>query len=59
MENNVVYVAFSPQALKRGAVKKSVRAGDDVTLDFDARGTLIGLNVMNASKVLASRPGTG
>jgi uncharacterized protein YuzE len=58
-ENDLVYLAFSPRALRRGAVTKSVRAGDDVTLDFDARGTLLGLDVMNASRVLASRPRTG
>ncbi len=54
-EHDIVYLTFSERALKRGAVKKTVRAGDDVSLDFDARGVLLGLEIMNASKVLGGR----
>ncbi|TAK64995.1 MAG: DUF2283 domain-containing protein [Dehalococcoidia bacterium] len=56
-EHDIVYIAFSARALKRGSVKKTVRAGEDVSLDFDGRGTLLGLEVMNASKVLGARAG--
>ncbi len=56
-ENDLIYLAFSPRALKRGGVKKSVPVTDDVTLDFGARGALLGLEVMNASKVLGAAVG--
>jgi uncharacterized protein YuzE len=55
-ENDIIYLACSARALKRGSVKTSVRLSEDVTLDFDARGVLLGLEVMNASRVLGARP---
>ena len=54
-EHDIIYFAFSTRALKRGSVKKTLRATNDVALDFDARGALLGLEVMNASKVLGAR----
>ena len=52
-ENDSLYLAFGADGLPRGSVAKSVRANEDVTLDFDKNGRLIGLDVMNASQVLA------
>jgi uncharacterized protein YuzE len=51
-EHDMVYFAFSRRALGRGAVTRTVRAGDDVALDFAGDGTLLGLEVMHASRVL-------
>ena len=51
-ENDACYIALSLGALKGGAVANSVRADDDVTLDFDSEGRLIGVDIMNASKRL-------
>lgn len=55
IEQDIVYLAFSTRALKRASVRKTVRAGEDVALDFDGRGVLLGLEVMNASRVLGLR----
>ena len=37
---------------RRGTVKKTIRASDDVALDLDARGRLVGIDVGNATRVL-------
>ena len=51
-DNDQVYVALSGRALEAGAVVKTVRATEDVALDFDKEGRLLGVDIMNASKVL-------
>ena len=53
-ENDVLYVALSERALDAGAVAKTVRINDDIALDFDAAGKLLGVEVMNASERLGS-----
>ncbi len=53
-EHDLLYVAFASRALRKGAVKKTVRVTDDIALDYDGRGTLVGLEIMNASIVLRS-----
>ena len=46
------YVGFGTRAFLPASVAKSTRVTDDITLDFDADGRLVGLDIMNASKVL-------
>lgn len=53
-ENDLLYVALSAAALGAGAVAKTVRVNDDVALDFDAAGKLLGLEVMHASEHVGS-----
>jgi uncharacterized protein YuzE len=48
------YVAFSRQALQGGAVARTTRVDENIALDFDNAGKLLGLDIMNASKVLAT-----
>ncbi len=51
--NDTCYLAFSKAALEKGSVEKSLRVTDDITLDFDSEGQLVGLDVINASNVLS------
>jgi predicted DNA-binding transcriptional regulator AlpA len=51
-ENDLCYIALSPDALKAGAVARSVPATDDVTLDFGFDGRLLGIDVSSASRLL-------
>jgi uncharacterized protein YuzE len=53
-EHDALYVAFSERALAEGSVEKTVRVNDDIALDFDAAGKLLGVEVMNASEHLGS-----
>ena len=53
-ENDQLYVALSERALAKGSVEKTVRVNDDIALDFDAAGKLLGVEVMNASERLGS-----
>jgi uncharacterized protein YuzE len=51
--NDQIYIGFrSESAGKPGVVKKTVRVGDDILVDLDARGRLLGLDIGNASRVL-------
>jgi uncharacterized protein YuzE len=54
-----LYIALSKKALRRGAVAKTVRATDDIFLDFDSGGKLVGIDVSNASKVLGRNGARG
>jgi len=60
-QNKVAYIGFGPQ--KRGIVSDSVPLSDyadhagvetlhDLILDFDKRGRLVGIEVMNAKRAL-------
>ena len=53
-ENDQFYLALSERALDAGAVEKTVRVSDDIALDFDAAGKLVGVDVANASAHLDS-----
>lgn len=53
-QNDALYVALSEHALDTGAVAKTVRVNDDIALDFDAAGKLVGVDVANASAHLDS-----
>jgi len=50
--NDSLYICFAAGGFVRGVVARSVRATDDVTLDFASDGRLVGLDIMNASKVV-------
>ncbi len=48
-----VYIGVRQRSsMRRGAVKKTIRATDDIALDFDGRGRLLGVDVANASRIL-------
>ena len=46
-----LYIGFGANSLAKGGVDRTVRVNDDVALDFDSDGRLIGLDVLNASSV--------
>ena len=51
--NNQIYIGLRRDTpMERGVVKKTVRVTDDIALDFDGRGRLVGIDVSNASRVL-------
>ena len=41
--------------IKEGSVKKTVEAGDNIILDYDSKGKLIGVEILEASKVLSKK----
>ena len=41
--------------LKMGEAKKTIALNDNIIIDFDKNNKLIGMEVLNASKVLAKR----
>jgi len=51
-ENDQLYVALSDHAFDHGCVARSIRATDDIALDFDANDKLVGVDVMNAAEHL-------
>jgi uncharacterized protein YuzE len=51
-DNDCLYLSFSAGFPGKAAIAKSLRATEDVTLDFDQDGCLIGVDVMNASSAL-------
>lgn len=44
-----IYIEFP---IKDGSVKKTVELNDNIILDFDDKGKLLGVEVLDASKVL-------
>ena len=53
-DNDCLYIALAAKDLAKGSVAKSLRVTDDLTLDFDKEGRLIGLDIMNASQMLGA-----
>ena len=53
-DNDACYVAFGPAGLEPGAVARSVAVTENVVVDLDESGRLVGLDVLNASQVLGS-----
>jgi prophage regulatory protein len=51
-DNDQLYLAFSGLAIEAGVVGRTIRVTDDVALDFDKEGRVIGLDIGNASQVL-------
>lgn len=54
-DNDLVYLAFTTRALAPGSVRRTVRVTDDIAIDFGSRGALMGMEIMNASKVFGRR----
>jgi hypothetical protein len=51
--NDQIYLGFLGRtSLRRGAVKKTVRVTDSISLDYDGKKRLVGIDIANASKVL-------
>jgi len=38
--------------IKEGQATKTIELNEDIILDFDAKGKLIGMEILNASKIL-------
>jgi len=51
-DNDQLYVALSSRALEVGVAARTVRVTEDVALDFDKEGRVVGLDIANASKAL-------
>jgi uncharacterized protein YuzE len=56
-EHDQLYISFAKNAARASRVARTTRVNDDIVLDFDAGGHLIGIDIMNASKVIGSRIG--
>jgi uncharacterized protein YuzE/predicted DNA-binding transcriptional regulator AlpA len=54
-EHDQLYIALSSRSLKKGAVRRSVRVNENITLDYNARGKLLGIDITNASVVVGTR----
>ena len=50
-EVDAAYIYIAPE-IKEGMAKKTVALNEDIILDFDGSGKLIGIEVLNASKHL-------
>jgi uncharacterized protein YuzE len=48
-DQDLAYIRLRPDATGRGIVARSQAVGDDVVLDFDANGELVGIELLNAS----------
>lgn len=53
-DNDCLYIDLAAGGLAKGSVTKSLRVTDDLTLDFDKDGRLVGLDIMNASPMLGA-----
>ena len=51
-ENDLLYLSLSERALENASVKKTTRVGENINLDFDAEGRLLGIEVIGASQVI-------
>ena len=51
-DNDQLYLALSSRALEAGVVARTVRVTEDVAVDFDKEGRVVGLDITNASQVL-------
>ena len=52
-ENDQVYVSFSEPTDQRGSVASTVQLAPDIHADFDREHRLLGLDLSNASRLLA------
>lgn len=51
-ENDQLYILFRRKADMKGIVKKTIKLSEDIVLDLDAKGKLVGIDLMNATKIL-------
>jgi uncharacterized protein YuzE len=52
--NNQLYLGLGERSLRAGVVKRTQRVTDDIALDFDDRERLVGVEILDASRVLGS-----
>ena len=50
-EVNAAY-AYMGHPIKNGEVKKTIELNENIILDFDKKGKLLGMEILNASKVM-------
>ena len=54
-ENDQLYIfLFKGGATTRGSIRKTIRVTDNVVLDFDKHDRLVGIDIINASRVLGA-----
>ncbi len=51
-EADAAYISLK-MPIKKGEVKKTKEFNQDIFFDFDSKGKLIGVEILNASKVLS------
>lgn len=51
-ETNQCYISFGEDVLSEGVVASTLRVTDDLMLDFNSEGRLVGMDVLHASSVL-------
>ena len=51
-ESDQCYLSFGEAVLEKGAVASTFRVTDDLMLDFDSEGRLIGIDVLSATRLL-------
>ncbi len=51
-EADAVYIRLAAPSANRGAVKCTIRVDEDIALDFNGTGHLLGIEVLNASRRL-------
>lgn len=44
-----IYIEYP---IKEGAVKKTIELNENIVIDFDNKGKLLGVEILNASKVM-------
>jgi uncharacterized protein YuzE len=48
-EHEQIYILLHTKALQAGAVRRTRRIDENIALDYDVRGKLVGIDVMNVS----------
>ncbi|MBI4571133.1 MAG: DUF2283 domain-containing protein [Chloroflexi bacterium] len=50
--NDQIYIGLGERSLKQGVAKKTIRVDDNLAIDFDGRGRLVGIDIAKASRLL-------
>ena len=53
-EADAAYI-YLEATIKEGEAKNTIEVNDNIILDFDAEGKLLGIEILNASKVLSKK----
>ena len=53
-EADAAYI-YLENSIKNGEAKKTIELNDNIIVDFDAKGRMLGVEILNASKVLNKR----
>ena len=51
-ENDQLYVLFRPEVELKGVAARTVKLTEEILVDLDAEGTLVGLDIAEASRFL-------